>query len=151
MHVHFGSNEVLFTAYRNKTIYRWDTVAAEATALNQQCQQSNTCVAPHDGELISNVAFGPFGLAINKAGDMLVSEANNRVWMVQAGTGKLKLVAGNGTRGAGHGSIIDPGNATNSAFSFIRGVDFGPGDSSFFFADQLNHRIVRVLLNCTIA
>jgi glucose/arabinose dehydrogenase len=63
--------------------------------------------------------------------------------MVQAKTGRLKLVAG-----SVRGSSIDAGNATNSQFEFIRGVAFASDGRSFFIADDNNHRIVRVLLTC---
>jgi hypothetical protein len=142
-------SELFFTAYRNKTIYKWDTIVGHAAvALNAQCSSDNSCQGALDGRLISEVQFGVYGIAFDSVGNMFVSEAaGSKVWFVEVGTGKLKLVAG---LGGGYGSAIDPGNATNSQFTFIRGVALGPGATSLFFADQLNHRIVRVLLECTM-
>jgi hypothetical protein len=99
-----------------------------------------------DGTLLNNTRFGVFGIAFNSAGDMLVNAAAaGKVYLVQAGTGKIKRVSG-----SDRGNILNPSDALNSSFSFTRGVDFGPGDESIFMADQNNHRIVCVLLNCTM-
>jgi hypothetical protein len=135
-----SSPDSYYTAYSNRTIYKW-----------VEGQQPIPLTAPtgtgmSDGTLLNNTRFGVFGIAFNSAGDMLVSEAAaGKVFLVQAGTGKIKRVSG-----STFGNILNPGNALNSSFSFTRGVDFGPGDESIFMADQNNHRIVRVLLNCTM-
>jgi hypothetical protein len=136
------SGEVFFSAYRNATIFKWTSPGQAPTPVN-----NGWGVAPSDGALLNDVRIAPVGLAINAAGDMLVSSPEvGQVWMVRGGTGKLRLMAGSENRG----SSIDPGNALNSRFQFVRGVTFGPGGDSFFIADDNNHRVVRVLLKCTI-
>jgi sugar lactone lactonase YvrE len=136
------AGDLLFSAYRNSTIYKWSTPGQAPAPVN-----NGTGAAPSDGALLRDVRIGPVGLAINAAGDMLVSSPDiGQVWMVQAGSGKLKLVAGSDNRG----SSVDPGDALNSRFQFVRGVAFGPGGDSFFVADDNNHRVVRVLLKCTM-
>jgi hypothetical protein len=133
-----SSPDTFYTSYSNRAIYKW-VEGQEPTLVNNPSGG-----APKDGTPISNARFGTFGIAFNSAGDMLVSEAAaGKVYLVQAGTGKIKRVSG-----SDRGNILNPSDALN--FSFTRGVDFGPGGESIFTADQNSHRIVRVLLNCTM-
>jgi hypothetical protein len=135
-----SSPDAFYTSYSNRAIYKW-VEGQEPTLVNNPLGG-----APKDGTPISNARFGTFGIAFNSAGDMLVSEAAaGEVYLVKAGTGKIKRVSG-----SDRGNILNPSDALNSSFSFTRGVDFGPGGESIFMADQNNHRIVRVLLNCTM-
>jgi hypothetical protein len=144
-----SSDQAFFTAYRNRTVYKWDTNQPSATIVND-CYRTQTCVGAREGGLLSTTIFGPYGLAFNSAGDMFVSEAaGSRIWMASAGTGRLKLVAGLHNP-SNYSTIIDPSNPTNNTFSFLQGLDLGPGEGSVFFSDFNNHRIVRVLLNCTM-
>jgi hypothetical protein len=112
------SGELFFSAYRNATIYKWTAPGQAPTPIN-----NGWGVAPSDGALLKDVCIAPVGVAFNAAGDMLVSmPETGQVWLVQAGSGKLRLVAGSENRG----SSIDPGNAMNSRFQFVRGFAFGP-------------------------
>jgi hypothetical protein len=149
-----SADQLFFTAYRNQTIYKWDDVAGhQPVGVTKPCDNYDPLTGvcddvsvPENGKLLSEVRFGAHGVAFDSRGNMLVTEGKGRVWMVDAITGKLTLVAGLMT---GQGSIIVPGDATNSGFRFVRAAKFGPGEDCVYIADQNNHRIVRVLLKCT--
>jgi hypothetical protein len=89
------------------------------------------------GYPVNSVPFiGVYNFSFDLQGNMLISEyTRNYVWYVPAATGALCLVAGNGTAGSA-GQVNGP-----------RGVAFGL-DNTVLIADSLNHRVVKVKLEC---
>lgn len=71
-----------------------------------------TGVAATDAKFDSGLS----DVAFDAAGNMLLSEYNGcRVWLVEAGTGLLRLVAGTGA----FGSALKAGNPTNTQLDFL--------------------------------
>jgi hypothetical protein len=79
------------------------------------------------------VAYGP-------AGDLFIADTGHlRVRRVDAHTGRITTVVGNGTRGfAG-----DNGPATAASVASLTGLAIGP-DASIYLSDSGNHRVRRV-------
>jgi DNA-binding beta-propeller fold protein YncE len=113
----------------------------------------NTGTSPATtGATATSVAFGnmTYGVAIDNAGNMLVSEQELcQVWLVEARTGNLRLVAGIEAGGL-CGIALDPNNATQTQLAGPTAVAFGPGGSSVYIADPNGQRILKVELNCTV-
>jgi hypothetical protein len=79
------------------------------------------------------VAYGP-------AGDLYIADTGHfRVRRVDARTGSIVTVAGNGTRGFSG----DGGSATAASLGSLTGLTIGPG-ASIYLSDGGNHRIRRV-------
>jgi hypothetical protein len=82
----------------------------------------------------------PRGIAVDMAGDFFIGDSgDNRVRRVDALTGIITTVAGNGTRGYGG----DGGPATGAELNGLRGVVVD-GSGNLFIADASNYRIRRV-------
>jgi sugar lactone lactonase YvrE len=105
---------------------------------------------PTAGEPATGAVFGfPRALAIDALGNMLISDYSPswidgcRVWLVEAATGLLRLVAGTGECCCN--LIPDKPQASQ-----IRpeGVAFGPGGRTAFIANSKRHRILKVMLEC---
>jgi len=92
------------------------------------------------GAATSTSLFSPFGLAMDTVGNLFISEtAANRVRRVDAVTGVITTLAGNGTQGfAG-----DNGPAISASLSAPNGIIIDPFGHSFI-ADSGNDRIRRV-------
>jgi len=88
---------------------------------------------------------GPFGVAVDAAGDLFISDLyNNRVRKVSA-SGTITTVAGNGTQGfTGDGG---PATAAQIAQPYGIAVD---GSGNLFFADFGNTRVRKVSASGTI-
>jgi trimeric autotransporter adhesin len=83
---------------------------------------------------------GPPNIAADAAGNVFFTEANqNRVLRLEAVTGILTLVAGNGTTGFSG----DGGPATSAQLSAPSGVAVDP-EGNLYIADRSNNRIRRV-------
>ena len=82
----------------------------------------------------------PAGIAVDSAGNLFIADsANNRIRRVDASTGNIITVAGNGGLGfSGDGSL-----ATNASFFFPYGVAVD-SNGNLFIADTFNKRIRRV-------
>ncbi len=82
----------------------------------------------------------PIGIAIDQTGNLFIADAgNNRVRRVDAATGVITTVAGNGT----FGYLGDGGPATEAFFRSPRGV--APDAAGhLFIADTSNHVVRRV-------
>jgi hypothetical protein len=121
-------------------IYKWDSNSAAAPAI---WNTGDAAALP--GADATAVRFNnPSGLAIDAAENMLVSESfAERVWLVEAATGKLRAVVGTGSPGR----AVDAGSAAATQLRVPRGVGFGPGNTAYI-ADSLNNRILKVLLEC---
>jgi hypothetical protein len=89
----------------------------------------------------TNVNFGiTAGIDIDDAGNMLISESDTcRVWLVDASTRRLKLVAG--MLGAVCGSSVNAGDPTQTQLDRRLGVAFGPGGRSAFIAGDLHAEV----------
>jgi hypothetical protein len=82
----------------------------------------------------------PRGVALDGAGNLFIADfLNHRVRRVDAATGVITTVAGNGTAGFGG----DGGPATSANLNGPNGVALD-GAGNLFIADRLNHRIRRV-------
>ena len=85
----------------------------------------------------------PFAVHVDGAGDVFVADtANNRVRRVDAASGVIDTVAGNGLFGFGG----DGGPATAAVLAFPSGVAMD-SDGNLLIADRLNHRVRLVVLN----
>jgi hypothetical protein len=83
---------------------------------------------------------GPKELAVSAAGDVFIADTENHVIRrIDAKTGAIATVAGNGTRG-GSG---DGGPATAAQLDRPHGIGIG-SDFSIYIGDTGNHRIRRV-------
>lgn len=82
----------------------------------------------------------PRGVAIDTQGDVFIADTiNNRIRMVQATTGTITTVAGNGSKGtAGVG-----GSATSMQLNLPYGVAVD-GAGNLYIADTQNNRILKV-------
>ena len=67
-------------------------------------------------------------------------KGNNRIRRIDAKTGVITTIAGNGSVGFGG----DGGQATDAVLDGPSGLAFHPHDGSLYFADEHNHRIRRI-------
>ena len=82
----------------------------------------------------------PSGVAVDEGGNLLIADrSNNRIRRVDAGTGVMSTVAGNGAGGFSG----DGGPATAASFLWPTSVAVD-GDGNVFIADFWNHRIRRL-------
>ena len=80
----------------------------------------------------------PQGLAVDPAGNLYIADSgNNRVRRVDAGSGNLTTVAGNG-RALFAG---DGGPATAASLNLPRAICLDAGGQNLYIADSRNHRI----------
>src|SRR5688572_7930044 len=92
------------------------------------------------GPANSALLNGPFDVAFDAAGNMYFSDTfNNRIRRVDAGSGVISTVAGNGE--AGYGG--DGGPATEAALKEPYGIAIDRG-GNIFVADRLNRRVRRI-------
>ncbi|WP_052848971.1 fibronectin type III domain-containing protein [Streptomyces avicenniae] len=94
-----------------------------------------------DGGPAADAALAnPFGVATDAAGDVYIADTGNqRIRRVDADTGVVTTVAGNGTRGYGG----DEGPATDAALRDPNAVAVGP-EGDLWIADTGNRRVRRV-------
>lgn len=92
------------------------------------------------GPALAATFNGPKELAVDASGNLLIVDTENQtIRRVDAKTGTITTVAGNGSRGAsGDGKL-----ATSSQLSRPHGVAVGP-DGSILIGDTENHRIRKV-------
>jgi sugar lactone lactonase YvrE len=94
-----------------------------------------------DGSTATSAEFYyPDGLVVDSAGNLYIAdEYNHRIRKVDAGTGKISTVAGNGTSGYSG----DGGAATSAELAIPWGVVVD-GAGNLYFSDSTNNRIRKV-------
>ena len=97
-----------------------------------------------DGGLATNAELmAPQGVAVDNQGDLFIADSDdNRIREVNAATGVITTVAGNGTRG----STGDNGLATNAELFFPQGLAVD-GQGNLFIADNGNNEVREVNLS----
>ncbi|WIA43962.1 hypothetical protein OEZ86_010353 [Tetradesmus obliquus] len=127
---------------------------AKSSALEAWIQVSSATTTADDGVAATTAKLSAFALAVDANGNMLVSDVELdsyfqavrcAVWLVDAGTGKLKRVAG--TLGP-CGSTVDPNNPGNTKIGRSGGVAFDPSGNWAYIADPDNQRILKIDLKC---
>ncbi|MBI3662703.1 MAG: SMP-30/gluconolactonase/LRE family protein [Acidobacteria bacterium] len=94
-----------------------------------------------DGGPATNAALnGPLGVAVDAAGNLFIADtSNNRIRRIDAATGIITTVAGNGLAGFSG----DGGPATNASLNYPYDVAVG-ASGSLLISDMSNHRVRRV-------
>ncbi|MBZ5565188.1 MAG: hypothetical protein LAP13_22555 [Acidobacteriia bacterium] len=83
---------------------------------------------------------GPTAVAVDDGGNLFIADTHNqRIRRVEADTGVITTVAGNGRSGFSG----DDGQATDATLSNPTGLTLDEGDS-LYIADSLNHRVRRI-------
>lgn len=96
--------------------------------------------ASADGVLPGKINMLPSGIVISSEGVVYISDRHNhRILKIDPGTGRMKLVAGNGKAGFGG----DGGPALQASISAPEGLALDK-DGNLYIADKLNHRIRKV-------
>jgi streptogramin lyase len=97
-----------------------------------------------DGGPATSARFDtPHGIAADPAGNVYVADApNQRIRRIDAATGIVTTVAGNGSSGFSG----DGGPATAAQLRYPKGTEIGP-DGNLYIADNNNHRVRRVDLS----
>ncbi len=114
------------------------------TGIIQTVAGNGTCCFSADGgpAVASELAFiYGGGVSLDRSGNIFIADPqNSRIREVEAATGTIQTVAGNGTRSFSG----DGGLATGASLSFPVGV-FVDGSGNIFVADQENHRVREVV------
>jgi len=92
------------------------------------------------GPATSASLYEPSGVAVDSLGNLFIADSiNHRIRKVDANTGIISTVAGNGTLGFGG----DVGPATSASLNYPFGVALDSA-GNFFIADNENHRLRKV-------
>jgi sugar lactone lactonase YvrE len=132
------AGDVFFCDYNNNRIRRVDASTGIVTTV------AGTGVAGFsgDGGLATSARINaPNGLAIDASGNLFIDDSSNRrIRKVDAATGIITTIAGNGATGFSG----DGGRATLASFSdFTAGVAVDPS-GNVFIADLHNNRVRRI-------
>ncbi len=137
-----ATGSILIADTSNNRIRKVDSVTGD---INTIAGNGTGGFGGDGGPASSAILNTPQGLAFDAAGDLFfIDTGNYRVRRVDAKTGTITTVAGNGTRGFGG----DGGPATSAMFNFI-GFGVPPqvaidAADNVYVADQFNQRIRRV-------
>lgn len=98
------------------------------------------------GPATSAELFSPNSVAIDKEGNLFIADtAAERIFKVEAATGRISVFAGNGAGGYSG----DDGPATAATFNHPFGLAFGPG-GNLFVSDSRNNVIRKINLSTGI-
>ena len=133
-----GSGNLFIADQFNRRIRRVDA----ATGIITTVAGNGTSGFSGDNGPASDASLSnPTGVALDGSGNLFIADKlNNRIRRVDAATGIITAVAGNGTSGFSG----DNGLATDAMLASPAGVALD-GSGNLFIADQLNRRIRRVL------
>jgi subtilase family serine protease len=131
-----GGN-VFITDLSNRRVRRVDAVTGVITTV---AGDGNTGFSGDGGPATSASFSAPSGVAVDSVGNLFIADdANQRVRRVDAATGVITTVAGNGTQGFSG----DGGPATGASLSSPENVAVD-SEGNLFIADLANHRVRRV-------
>jgi hypothetical protein len=134
LYMGWSDNPSTYTRFSNGTIAVWNNGTNPA--------------AP--GATARDVVFNStYGVAVDSAGNLLISDMTGcKVWLANATTGKLLLVAGVENGDASCGSSFWPNSPQSTQLSAPMAVAFGADESTALITDFFNHRLLQVRLNC---
>jgi sugar lactone lactonase YvrE len=114
-------------------------VDAKTGIITTVAGDGNGAYSSGDGGPATSAGLSPSGVALDSSGNLFIADGNNRIRRVDAVTGVITTVAGNGTQGFSG----DGGPATNAS---LNGAESVAVDSSgnLFIADRENQRVRRV-------
>ena len=138
-----SAGNLFITDQNNQRIRRVDA----ATGTMSTVAGSGTFGFGGDGGLATNASLSrPTGAALDSAGNLFIADqSNQRVRRVDAATGIMTTVAGDGT----FGYTGDGGLATDACLKNPAGVALDSA-GNLFIADQSNHRIRHVASSGTV-
>jgi sugar lactone lactonase YvrE len=130
-----GAGNLFIADQANNRIRRVD-----AGTKNISVEAGTDIILGDNNPAINSRLGNPIDLAIDKAGNLFIDDfENNRVRRVDAGTGIITTVAGNGMLGFNGDGIL----ATEAGLASPRGIAVDEA-GNLFIADTLNNRIRRV-------
>ncbi len=95
------------------------------------------------GPAISAELDSPQGIAVDPAGDVFIADSgNHRIRRVDANTGTIRTIAGNGVAGFGG----DGAAALDASFNLPRAICLDATGTNLYVADSRNHRIRHINL-----
>jgi streptogramin lyase len=130
------NGDILITETDNNSVIRFDTYGAITTVAGNQVAGFRG-----DGELGTSASLNqPHGIAVDRNGNIFIADTfNHRIRRVDAITGLITTVAGDGNQGFRG----DGGSAMRASFRFPRAVAID-NSGNLFIADEGNHRIRKV-------
>ena len=132
-----GSGNLFIADISNQRIRRVDGATGIITTVAGDGTQG---FSGDNGLAISASLNAPYGVAVDASGNLFIADAqNDRIRRVDASTGIMSTVAGDGTQGFSG----DGGSATIASLNRPWGVALD-ASGNLFIADRLNHRIRRV-------
>jgi len=137
-----GLGDLFIADSGNFRIRRVDATTGTITTLagnGTPCSSSTSACGDGGPAIDANFSFLTLGLAVDRQGDVFIADDGDfRIRKVQAGTGILSTVAGNGTPGFSG----DGGPATSAGMNPWGIALDSAGD--LFIADQINARVRKV-------
>ena len=130
-----GSGNVYFSDYQNSIVRKIDSTTGEISLFAGTAR--TTGYFGDGGAATSAQLYLPRGLAIDSSGNIFISDyINNRIREVNAGTGIISTVVGNGTPTYGG----DGGAATSASLFWPAGVAVDTS-GNIYIADSQNSRV----------